>query len=78
MTLGKKCVKKVVKLLQNWPGLKDTQGENTKSVEKPAPNVTNLLQSRPGLTDTQVVNTNNSLLCLQEIQEAVKEENQKH
>ena len=57
MTLGKKSVKNVVKLLQNQPGLKDTQGVNTKSEEKPAQNVTKLFQSRPGLRDTQAVDT---------------------
>ena len=39
-------------------------------------NVTKLLKGRPGLRDTQVRNTNTPLSCLQEVQEAVKEETQ--
>ena len=39
-------------------------------------NVTKLLKGRPGLRDIQVRNTNTPLACLQEVQEAVKEETQ--
>ena len=41
-------------------------------------NVTKFLKGRPGLRDTQVRNTNTPLSCLQEVQEAAKEETQHH
>ena len=40
--------------------------------------MTKFLKGRPGLRDTQVRNTNTPLSCLQEVQEAAKEETQHH
>ena len=55
---------------------KRLESESEESVEKPVKNVTKLLKGRPGLRDTQIRNTNTPLSCLQEVQEAVKEETQ--
>ena len=55
---------------------KRLESESEESVEKPVKNVTKLLKGRPGLRDIQVRNTNTPLACLQEVQEAVKEETQ--
>ena len=53
---------------------KRLESESEESVEKSVRNVTKLLKGWPGLRDTQVRNTNTPLSCLQEVQEAVKEE----